>query len=749
MRLSRALLTFALALLFVRECPAAAFFTDGFEPPFDRPATDGEAARFLNQATFGATARSLLELRATGINTWISQQLMQPATLARPFMEALAVSENLAGRSLSQTHRLQRWFDTAVTAPDQLRQKVAYALGQMIVVSDQAGALSGEPVVMAEWNDLLVRNAFGNYRTLLGEASRSPMMGNYLTHLRNRKFELTPRCFDQRPPLNDDPDNNPADGVDYHDCTGSDATNNGTMAPVIARYNLPSSGIVAPDENYARELMQLFTIGLVERNADFSPIQLGDQPVATYDQQMIVTLSRVLTGFTYRCSGTRVVQGYPIPRTCSTNPNSFPSTPGSLTLNDERGLVHPDRYEPMACVPRYHDTGRDSIGFQLPGPGGESPAGATLLLGAGQTIPGGTPERSKALTLAGTTMLAIDEIDAGAPRSSAVNCQASSLTAEGFAQCRQYCEDSLDGALDLLFQEPNTATMVARHLIQRLVTSNPSPAYIERVALAFADNGSGVRGDLKAVVRAVLQDIEARQPAATVAESTAPGRTAEPLLKLVQLWRSIGAVSGDSGSNGYRRWARTSCSSGGSWPQCAYQQRPLGAPSVFNFYEPNYSQPGTIAGAGLFSPEFQIINENTTMLAANDLYGQICSGWGSNNCHGALSSTPPGDRAYFPPAALDALPGGGCGTGCSESDDVALIDRLDLLLLDGRMSGTIGDPAQPGSTANNGMRGTLYRLLRTGITGSMGQSQPQDARRREILYTLHLIAVSPEFNTRR
>lgn len=734
---------------------AQSIFRANFEQPFSIPESDAEAARFLNQATFGATQVSILQLKSSGIVGWMNQQMGMQQTLARPFLETLTPIENAAGNSLSQTHRVHRWMDTAVNAPDQLRQKVAWALGQMIVVSDQDGGLSGEPVMMAEWNDLIVRNSFGNFRTLLGQVVRSPMMGRYLTHLRNRKFEIEPRCYDQRPPIDNRLTSNPP----YHSCTGSDATNNGTMEPRIAAYALPNSGLVAPDENFAREVMQLFTIGLIERNADFSPFPNSTNPQPTYDQNTITTLSRVLTGLGYNCSGNRVVAGRVLNRNCnctgtdcSFQTGNFFSTPGSLSINDESGLVHPDRYEPMICYPRYHDTGRDRAGFQLPGSEGQNPVGATIDLDVanGQSIPGGTPGRDKVIELGGQPMLTLNEVAQGQPRST-LNCDGlntNSSQADKNA-CLSYCNDNLESAIDLLFLEPNTATMVSRHLIQRLVSANPSPQYIARVAAVFANNGSGVRGDLAAVVRAVLLDSEARQPPSDSGSLVNRGKPREPLLKLVQLWRSIGAVSGDTRADGYRRWARfaNGCNSG-SWPQCAYQQRPLGAPTVFNFFEPDYQAPGPISEAGLFSPEFQIINEATAVLTANDLYSQICAGWSSNNCHGRMTSTPTGN-AYFPASSLDSLPGGNCGTSCTASQDADLIEALNVRLLGGTMSGNLGDLSNPSSASNTGTKGILLRFLQQGISGSMGESDPQNARRREILYLLHLVAVSPDFATQR
>lgn len=755
----------ALLLLGAAGVQAQSIFRDTFEQPFSMPEDDADAVRFLNQATFGATPTSIAQLKASSIVGWINQQAGLPPTLARPFLEGITATENTAGNSLSQTHRVHRWVDTAVTAPDQLRQKVAWALGQMIVVSDQDGALSGEPIMMAEWNDLLLRNALGNFRTLLGQVVRSPMMGRYLTHLRNRKFEITPRCYDQRLPLDDNtfrgndlPDGTPVyDHRDFHSCDGSSATDNGAKEPRIAAYALPTSGLIAPDENFAREVMQLFTIGLIERNADFSPFPSPGDPQPTYDQNTITTLSRVLTGLSYACSGSRLVGGRLLPRSCSCTgtdcsfqTGNFFSTPGSLSINGESGLVHPDRYEPMICYPRYHDTGRDRTGFQLPGSQAQNPVGATIDLFSGQSIPGGTPGRDKVLELGGQPMLTLAEVAPGQPRSSA-HCDAVSANSPEADKnaCLSHCNSSLDAAIDLLFLEPNTAVMVSRHLIQRLVSSNPSPQYIARVSAVFVDNGSGKRGDLAAVVRAILLDSEARLPPSDSGMQVNRGKPREPLLKLVQLWRSLGAVSGDTRADGFRRWARfaNGCSSG-SWPQCAYQQRPLGAPTVFNFYEPDYQAPGPISDADLFSPEFQIINEATAVLTANDLYTQICAGWGSNNCHGRMTSTPTGN-AYLPASALDSLPGGSCGIGCTPAEDAALIEALNVRLLGGTMSGALGNPNDASSASNTGTKGILLRFLQQGITGSMGESDPQNARRREILYLLHLVAVSPDFATQR
>lgn len=742
-----------------------AVFSDSFERPFNIPKTQAEAARFLNQATFGASSAGIDAVRTTSLDSWIAQQQGLTPTLSRPFLEQVTVNENNAGTDLSQTHRVHRWFDVAVNAPDQLRQRVAWSLGQIIVVSDQDAGLSGEPMMMAEWNDLLVRNALGNFRTLLGEVARSPMMGRYLTHLRNRKFEITPRCYDQRPPLNDDTfagNGTTIDERDYHSCTSSDATNNNTVEPIIAAYQLPSSGLIAPDENFARELMQLFTIGLFVRDRDFSLLPNDTNPQTTYEQKTITELSRVLSGLSYACSGTRTVAGQTITRNCGCTgtdcsfvTGNFFSTPGSLSINGRGGLVHPDRYEPMICYPRYHDTGRDRTGFQFPGDNTSSPnnpVGALVQIAPGLSIPGGTPAAEKQLIIAGVNIPFQGEVSPGQSRNNAARCDELGVNSDQSLKnaCVTYCNESVDQALNMLFNETNTAVLVSRQLIQRLVTSNPTPQYIDRITRVFENNGSGVRGDLAAVVRAILIDVEARTEPSNAAGLVDRGKPREPLLKLVHLWRAFGATSGDTRADGYRRWGNFNCGSvGGTWPECVYQQRPLGAPTVFNFYEPDFRAPGNIATLGLFSPELQIVSETTAVTAANDLFLQLCSGRsGSNNCSAALSATPPNNRAYFPDSAIDEL-AGVCGTNCTATDDEALIEKVNLRLYGGSMSGTLGDPNDPNSVANTGMKAVLFKLLRTGITGTLGESNAQNTRRREALYVLHLAAIAPEFNTQR
>lgn len=744
------------------QCSGDCIMNDQFENEFFLPAGDADAARFLNQATFGATRSSILTVRAQSFEQWIDLQFGVAQTLARPFLEGVARLRHDAGRTIDSTDRVHRWYDTAVTANDQLRQKMAYALGQIIVVSDQNDNLSGQPLQMAEWNDILVRNAFGNYRDLLREASFSPMMGRYLTHLRNRRYDLDPSFTTPVP--------------------GPPAMYQ------INSYSVGNNGST-PDENYAREIMQLFSIGLLSRNRDFSLIDIdpgmpGVQSQSTYDQQMITTLSRAFTGLSFDCTATAVVQGITIVQNCA-GPGARNSTPaptpactgiqcrftnrtilfdqdptrgdlpGGTANSQDSSLVHPDYFRPMVCYPRYNDNGRDVDRFQLPGQGPTNPV--NTVFGAGVVIPPSAPDADKELTLSGAVLQTLEEFQPGVSKETAVNCSSNEsggtnpvLSASERQQCIDYCENNVRSAVDLLFLHPNTPTMVARQLILRFVSSNPSAAYIDRVAAKFENNGSGVRGDLKATLKAVLMDSEARQPFAGQF-----GKPREPMLRMVSVWRHFGYQSGGNtcrnGSGGSTTGNGSIACWGSNSPQNTFLQRPLGANSVFNFYEPDYQPPGVIADAGLYAPEFQIINENSTMQTANEMFRVVCENYGSDNCTNTLT-TPPTDRAYVPVATLDALPGMACAldpvNGCSGAHDRDLIEELNLRMMGGQMSGAIGNPLLCSDPLNSGMKSVLHNLLSCGLAGNLGQTgatAARDGRRRKALYLIHLIAISPEF----
>ncbi len=360
------------------------------------PLRKSEAFSFLNQATFGATEADAAQLIAVGYDAWLADQLAQPASLELPHIRALPRPQNLPDL---HRDRIDIWFRNALTGRDQLRQRVAFALSEIMVVS-QVGALLQAPYSVASYYDLLATHAFGNFRDLMEAVTLHPAMGQYLSMLGNQKPNAT--------------------------------------------------GTIRPDENYARELMQLFTIGLVELNPD-GTVRLGadERPIPTYSQAIIQGFAHVYTGW------------------------NFAGAPNFLQAR----RTDTNQVVPMQLYPSYHDTG------------------PKLVLG-GQTLPAG-----------------------------------------------QTGQKDLDDALDNIFSHPNVGPFIAQRLIQRLVTSNPSPQYVERVAARFNDNGAGVRGDLAAVVKAILLDAEAR-PAAPTDRN---GKLKEPLLRLTQLWRAYGARSSTGG----------------------------------------------------------------------------------------------------------------------------------------------------------------------------------------------------------
>jgi len=602
------------------------------------PSSDADAARFLTQATFGPTPAAIAEVRAQGYPNWIADQRSRAATLQRPVVEQQVATQVLSDPRQGpfyRAYRVERWFNTSVNAPDQLRQRMAFALSQILVVSD-VGALDNNPLGVAEYHDILLRNAFGNYRTLLGEVTRSAAMGAFLTSLRNQKTDYT----------------------------------------LDAGGNLVA-GLIAPDENYAREVMQLFSIGLVERNRDFSPILSNGAPVPTYTQDIITDTAKVLTGYSYDCTGPATVNGIAINRNCGTctgaacrfsttlffaNPPRY-AVPGIVTA-----LIHPDAYRPMVCYPRYADTGRSATS-----------ANSYAVLPA--------PNDAKEL-IAGVSV----------PPSAAA-CYTGTPAADQQA-CIDYCEDQLDTLLDALFLHPNVAPFVSRQLIQRLTTSNPSGGYIDRVAAVFENDGTGTRGNLGAVAQAILLDPEAR--AAVPADNF--GKLREPLLKVTALWRAFGALPGTNGAYGLTS------------PERSLIQRPLGAASVFNFYEPDYQQPGEIADAGLVAPEFQILDESSAISSSDAFWRMVFSGYTATSPT-TTTFTTPATGGYLPPAQLDVLP----------ADNAGLVEALNQRLLYGSMSSTL--------------RGKLVALLEADLAGA----EP----RRKALDLIHLISISPEFAQQR
>ncbi len=403
------------------------------------------AAHFLEQATFGPSAADVANVEATGSAAWLQQQFQAPESV---------IPDELTGAAVR--HQL---FLNLANGPDQLRQRMLFALSQVIVVSSNK---TGSGAELTPWVRLLSRNAFGNYRTLLRDVTLSPTMGKYLDLAYSRK----------------------------------------------------ASSTSSPNENYARELMQLFSIGLWDLNQNgtlkLNPI---GQPVPSYTQSHIKELARALTGWT------------------------FPTRPAATPSNS-----NPEYFVgEMLARTTTHDTG------------------AKTLFG-GATLPAGQ-----------------------------------STTAD------------MDAVVDNIFQHPNVPPFVATRLIRSLVTSNPSPAYIERVANVFADNGQGVRGDLQAVLTAILTDPEAASFAAE------DGRLKDPMLHVIGLGRALGAQITNPSAFDYVFGNLT--------------QSLMTPTTVFSFYSPLAALPGH---TDLFGPEFQIYPPALAVQRANFIYSILNGSFSSS-----------------------------------------------------------------------------------------------------------------------
>ncbi len=430
------------------------------------------AARFLEQASFGPTPTEIQKVNSIGVDAWLAEQFALPET---------AIT-NPGGNSASPVQ--QQYLSRLTTAPDQLRQRVAYALSQIIVISMNKNIYPDEIVPYLQ---ILSASAFGNYRTLLGQISTSSQMGKYLD---------------------------------------------------IANSNAPRPGASA-NENYARELMQLFSIGLVELNADGTPkLDAQNQTIPTYDQTTVQQVALALTGWTY----------------AGPQNNNWENFTGPLQPKDVN-----------------HDMRAKSfLGCNLP-----------------------------------ATRTAVQD---------------------------------MNDMLDCVFAHPNVGPFISLRLIRQLVTSNPSPAYVARVAAVFNDNGTGVRGDLKAVVTAILTDTDAR----TTTGSTTAGKIKDPILHIAGFLRAL---------NG-----RINPANGLPWQFSQVAQTPLTPPSVFGFYSPMYRIPKS----SLQGPEFQIYTPTESVLRGNLMWQFI--------------SNPSSD------IVIDLSPFTNAAT-----DPIALIDAADQILLYGRM----------------------------------------------------------------
>ncbi|TXT41196.1 MAG: hypothetical protein FD135_527 [Comamonadaceae bacterium] len=497
-------------------------------------ASDEEAARFLLQAQFSASDTEMAAVRSQGYTPWLAQQFAAPASTTG--------FDWLNARGYASIDSTTRYFDNGypgdymiwhqlMTSSDTVRKRMALALSEFFVVSLIGLDFSWRSHAIAAWWDMLVANALGNYRKLLEDVTLNPAMGFYL----NTKGNLKENSKTGR----------------------------------------------APDENYGREIMQLFSIGLYQLNLDGTEKRDGSgNKIETYSQSDISNIARVFTGWdfdqTQNVNTLEPVNNRTIPNT------AFTRLPMRLTAANHSTLA------------------------------------ASFL---GITIPANT-----------------DAVTA------------------------------LKMALDTLFNHPNVGPFFGKQMIQRLVTSNPSPAYVARVASVFNNNGTGVRGDLKAVFAAVLLDDEARGPAGLTQSGF--GKLREPMLRLIQWGRSFG-INSARGS-----WKIGDQSDAAS----RLGQSPLRSPSVFNYFRPGYVPPSSALSATQSpAPEFQLVNESSVGGYLNVMQGIIRNGlWVSapelpnnniSNANNGYDIT----AAYTAELALVL-------------DATALVKRLNLILCAGQLS---------------------------------------------------------------
>ncbi|MBX2883421.1 MAG: DUF1800 domain-containing protein [Granulosicoccus sp.] len=500
------------------------------------PTSEAEAFRLLEQATFGPNRAEIQLAAEIGPEIWINEQVRSDATFMLPAL--------YNSRQDRWNEYVNIWWRHAVKGDDQLRQRVAFALSQILVVSATDG-LSEEQPGLANYYDLLIQHAFGNYRDLLEDVTLNPIMGEYLSMKGNRKPDVEEN--------------------------------------------------IRPDENYAREILQLFTIGTELLHPDGTP-QLGNNgvPKPAYSQEHIEAFAHVFTGWHF------------------------------ANADDFRWPQNKDYLSPMEAWPEYHDTGEK-------------------VLLRGRVLPAG-----------------------------------------------QSPEQDLSDALDNLFNHPNVGPFISKQLIQRLVTSNPSPGYVKDVAAVFDRNAQGERGSLASTVKAILMHEEARSGHLESPETF--GKLKEPTIRITQVWRAFEP-----------RYIHENFNYG--WAQNEIAQAPLNSPSVFNFYRPDYSQPGDIENRGLVSPEFGIVDESSIIALTSRLLANTL--WSHNYKNDSDSQR----------IAIDIT-----DEMQLEPDRDALIDHLDMLLLGGTMS-------EP---------------LRAQVNALMNERSYDDAASQRVVEAIFLIVTSPE-----
>ena len=511
----------------ISQDPVTTLNRSGFLP------NHSSAAKLTAQSTFGATIETIDEISNMGFEDWMDVQLnlpLGPGMLDQviAYHDFRKAGENNPDAGTSIRFWDYAWWQYHMTQPDYIRQRVAFALSEILVIS-QNSSFGGNPYAFGHYYDILLEHAFGNYRDLIQDITYHAAMGEYLTFINNPKTDTLENRF--------------------------------------------------PDENYAREVMQLFTIGLFELNQDGTRIlDAQNEPIPTYDNYDIIEFSKVFTGLMW---GDRPLQ---------------------LNQFFKGDLDRTSYTVPMQMLNEMHEPGEKNL-------------------------------------LNGFTVMDRNPIDGDA---------------------------DINDALDNLFNHQNVGPFIGKLLIQRLVTSNPSPAYVSRVAGAFNDNGSGVRGDMKAVIRAILLDDEARDCDNALNDHF--GKLREPFIRYVQVCNALKLTTT---SGNYRNAMYYIMDQVG--------QKPFTSPSVFNFFQPDHQPIGPVAEADLVAPEFQIVNSQSIVGYFNALNDWIVRD--SPTDEWSLYSgeeVPENEKAYFELSDEIAL--------AEDAYLHQLIDRLNLVLAHGRLS---------------------------------------------------------------
>jgi uncharacterized protein (DUF1800 family) len=472
------------------------------------------SSRFLSQATLGARLSEIQAIQNQGLEAWLDQQFaMNPSFNLQNYVQNMHQSmvDSLNQQNPSGNYTLSNvfiddwafdvaWFQANMVANDRLRWKVSLALSEIFVTS-RISAFDDNPYALASYYDMLNKNAFGNYRSLIDSITYHPAMAVYLTYINNHATD-----------------------------TLAISASNQTKKKVF------------PDENYAREIMQLFSIGLFELNNNGTEKKdINGKSIPTYNNDDIGNLAKVFTGLSWSHS-----------RYLGDNSNV---TKWSYTK--------PLKFFPIDSSDKYIRYWANPTSWRIVN--GHEPGTKTFLK---QTI-------------------------------------ASRPVANGKLDIKD--------ALDIIFNHPNVGPFIARRLIQHLVSSNPSTEFIDRVAAVFNNNGSNVRGDLKAVIRAILLDPEARDCCAEK-ENTAYGHLREPILRYMNLINGLGLTN----QNGVYRNVMVDLYD-------RIEQKPLYSPSVFNFYQPGYVPDGPLQAAGKVGPEFQTLNSLSFANYMNAMHKWIIS----------------------------------------------------------------------------------------------------------------------------